>query len=145
MWAFHNNDLKTQRNNEADRPVSTQHQRKKARDAGYRVNFVFYRSDEVLLGLLTEKDTPKRVTSVHRLMSLNTVESIKSIDVQTRVQYGMMIIFGTLCLVAAAAPLDLIIKVTAVSTLFGLTAGLWISHLVQITQRAAIRGEGATS
>lgn len=77
-------------------------------------------------------------------MSLNTVESIKSIDVQTRVQYGMMIIFGTLCLVAAAAPLDLIIKVTAVSTLFGLTAGLWISHLVQITQRAAIRGEGAT-
>lgn len=95
--------------------------------------------------MLTEKDTSKRVTSVHRVMSLNTVESIKSIDVQTRVQYGMMIIFGTLCLVAAAAPLELIIKVTAVSTLFGLTAGLWISHLVQITQRAAIRGEGATS
>lgn len=94
--------------------------------------------------MLTKKDTPKRVTSVHMRMSLNTVESIKSIDVQTRVQYGMMIIFGTLCLVAAAAPLDLIIKVTAVSTLFGLTAGLWISHLVQITQRAAIRGEGAT-
>jgi intracellular septation protein A len=77
-------------------------------------------------------------------MRSNTVESIKSVDVQTRVQYGMMIVFGTLCLVAAAAPLDLLIKVTAVSTLFGLTAGLWISHLVQITQRVAIQGEGAT-
>jgi intracellular septation protein A len=77
-------------------------------------------------------------------MRSNTVESIKSVDVRTRVQYGMMIVFGTLCLVAAAAPLDLLIKVTAVSTLFGLTAGLWISHLVQITQRVAIQGEGAT-
>lgn len=75
-------------------------------------------------------------------MSLNTVESVKSVDVQTRVQYGMMIIFGALCLIAAAAPLELIIKVTAVSTLFGLTAGLWISHLVQITQQAAIRNQG---
>ncbi|CCQ37714.1 uncharacterized protein Nmlp_3593 [Natronomonas moolapensis 8.8.11] len=75
-------------------------------------------------------------------MSLNTVESVKSVDVQTRVQYGMMIIFGALCLIAAAAPLELIIKATAVSTLFGLTAGLWISHLVQITQRAAIRNRG---
>lgn len=75
-------------------------------------------------------------------MSLNTVESVKSVDVQTRVQYGMMIIFGALCLIAAAAPLELIIKVTAVSTLFGLTAGLWISHLVQITQQAAVRNQG---
>jgi len=75
-------------------------------------------------------------------MSLNTVESVKSVDVQTRVQYGMMIIFGALCLIAAAAPLELIIKITAVSTLFGLTAGLWISHLVQITQQAAIRNQG---
>jgi len=77
-------------------------------------------------------------------MSSNTVESVKSIDVETRVQYGMMIIFGSLCLVAAAAPVELLIKVTAVSTLFGLTAGLWISHLVQITQRAAIRDGSAT-
>lgn len=77
-------------------------------------------------------------------MSSNTVESIKSVDVETRVQYGMMIIFGTLCLVAAAAPIELLIKVTAVSTLFGLTAGLWISHLVQITQRAAVRDGSAT-
>lgn len=75
-------------------------------------------------------------------MSLNTVESVKSVDVQTRVQYGMMIIFGALCLIAAAAPLELIIKITAVSTLFGLTAGLWISHLVQITQQAAVRNQG---
>jgi hypothetical protein len=77
-------------------------------------------------------------------MSLNTVESVKSVDVQTRVQYGMMIIFGTLCLIAAVAPLELLIKATAVSTLFGLTAGLWISHLVQITQQAAARSQGAS-
>jgi hypothetical protein len=53
----------------------------------------------------------------------------------------MMLIFGFLCLIAAAAPLELIIKVTAVSALFGLTAGLWISHLVQITQRAVVQQE----
>lgn len=78
-------------------------------------------------------------------MSSDVIESIEAVDVQTRVQYGMMIIFGTLCLVASAAPLDLLIKVTVVSTLFGLTAGLWISHLVQIVQRAAVQNAGATS
>lgn len=66
-------------------------------------------------------------------------ESLGRIDVETRVQYGLMILFGTLCLVAAAAPLALLIKVAVVSTLFGLTAGIWIAHLVQIVQRAADR------
>lgn len=76
-------------------------------------------------------------------MGTDLSESVKSIDVQTRVQYGMMIIFGGLSLIAAAAPLDLLIKVATVSTLFGLTAGLWIAHLVGVIQRAANRNRGA--
>ena len=76
-------------------------------------------------------------------MSIDLAQSIKSIDVQTRVQYGLMLIFGSLCLIAAAAPLDLLIKVTTVSALFGLTAGLWIAHLVGVIQRAANRNRGA--
>ena len=77
-------------------------------------------------------------------MSTDLAQSVKSVDVQTRVQYGMMLIFGSLCLIAAAAPLDLLIKVAMVSTLFGLTAGLWIAHLIGVIQRAANRNRGAT-
>lgn len=71
-------------------------------------------------------------------------QSLKQLDIETRVQYGLMFLFGALCLVAAAAPLDLLIKVAVVSTLFGLTAGIWIAHLVQIVQRAADRNGAAT-
>lgn len=64
-------------------------------------------------------------------------ETIHTIDLDTRIQYGMMFIFGSLCLIAAAAPLELLTKAVVVSALFGLTGGIWISHLVQIVKRAA--------
>ncbi|WP_254662810.1 hypothetical protein [Haladaptatus sp. W1] len=47
-----------------------------------------------------------------------------------------MLIFGTLCIIAAFAPLEEAIRITAVGTLFGFTAGLWVSHLVQVFQHA---------
>jgi len=65
--------------------------------------------------------------------------TLKRIDVETRVQYGLMFLFGALCLVAAVAPLELLTKAVIVSALFGLTGGIWIGHLVQTVQRAADR------
>ncbi|WP_244531466.1 hypothetical protein [Halogranum amylolyticum] len=55
----------------------------------------------------------------------------------TRVEYSLMFIFGTLCIAAAFAPLEESIRIAAVGTLFGFTAGIWVSHLVQVLQRAS--------
>jgi hypothetical protein len=54
----------------------------------------------------------------------------------TRVQYVLMVIFGGLCIVAAFAPFEEIIRVALVAALFGFTAGLWVSHLIQVLRRA---------
>jgi hypothetical protein len=48
-----------------------------------------------------------------------------------------MLLFGTLCILTAVAPLGEAIRITAVGTLFGFTAGIWVSHLVQVLDRAA--------
>jgi uncharacterized membrane protein YdjX (TVP38/TMEM64 family) len=56
---------------------------------------------------------------------------------QTRIQYGLMLVFGALCILVAVAPLADPLRITAVGTLFGFTAGLWVSHLVQVLGRAA--------
>ena len=74
-------------------------------------------------------------------MSTALTETIQRIDTETRIQYGMMFLFGALCLVAAVAPLELLTKAVIVSTLFGFTGGIWVSHLVQVVQKAAEREE----
>jgi len=56
---------------------------------------------------------------------------------QTRIQYGLMLVFGALCILVAVAPLADPLRITAVGTLFGFTAGIWVSHLVQVLGRAA--------
>lgn len=65
------------------------------------------------------------------------IEEIRRANRVTRVEYGLMLIFGTLCIAAAFAPLEEPVRIAAVGTLFGFTAGLWVSHLVQVLQRAA--------
>lgn len=62
---------------------------------------------------------------------------IRAANRDTRVQYGLMVVFGTLCIIAAFAPLQENVRITTVGTLFGFTAGIWVSHLVQVLQRAA--------
>lgn len=54
----------------------------------------------------------------------------------TRVQYVLMAVFGGLCIVAAFAPFQDVVRFTTVGTLFGFTAGLWVSHLIQVLRRA---------
>jgi len=65
------------------------------------------------------------------------LEEIRQLNRETRVQYALMFIFGALCIGVAFAPLEESIRITAVGTLFGFTAGLWVSHLVQVLRRAA--------
>ena len=65
------------------------------------------------------------------------IEQFKRVDRQTRVQYGLMVIFGGLCLLAALAPLGDPTRIAVVGTTFGFTAGLWVSHLIGVLQRAA--------
>jgi hypothetical protein len=74
-------------------------------------------------------------------MASTLTETFTRIDTETRIQYGLMVLFGTLCLLAAVAPLELMTKAVVVSALFGFTGGLWVSHLVQIIQRAAAGAE----
>jgi Flp pilus assembly pilin Flp len=64
------------------------------------------------------------------------IQEIKNANRQTRVQYGLMVVFGTLCILTAFAPIRDPIRLTVVGTLFGFTAGLWVAHLVQVLQRA---------
>jgi len=75
-------------------------------------------------------------------MSTSLSGIIGNVDLDTRIQYGLMVLFGTLCLVAAVAPLEVLTKAVVVSALFGLTGGIWISHLVQTVQKAAGRTSG---
>ena len=65
------------------------------------------------------------------------LDAIRRVNAETRIQYGLMVLFGTLCIVVAFAPLAELIRLTTVGTLFGFTAGLWIAHLVQVLSRAA--------
>lgn len=64
------------------------------------------------------------------------INEIRRVNRATRVQYGLMLIFGTLCIITAFAPLEESIRITTVGTLFGFTAGIWVSHLVQVLQHA---------
>lgn len=61
---------------------------------------------------------------------------IRRANLETRAQYGLMAVFGALCIIAAFSPLQDPVRITTVGTLFGFTAGLWVSHLVQVLQRA---------
>jgi ABC-type proline/glycine betaine transport system permease subunit len=70
-------------------------------------------------------------------MTANFTQTLRKLDVDTRIQYGLMFLFGGLCLLAAVAPLALLTKAVIVSVLFGFTAGIWVSHLIQIIQQAA--------
>ena len=62
---------------------------------------------------------------------------IQNLDKLTQVQYSLMVLFGTSSVVAAAAPLQSDVNTVLVAVFFGLTAGLWISHLLEILHTAA--------
>lgn len=57
---------------------------------------------------------------------------LKKLDPAARLQYSLMIVLGSVCLLAALAPIDSEVKIAAVSVTFGITVGLWISHLITV-------------
>jgi hypothetical protein len=69
---------------------------------------------------------------VMALEEVNPVVLYGRMDVVTRVQYGLMILFGLLCIVTALGPVQTEIKEVIVPVTFGITSGLWISHLVGV-------------
>jgi hypothetical protein len=53
-------------------------------------------------------------------------------DRLTKIQYGLMFLFGTACVVLAFSPLQQNVRIAGVSMMFGLTVGLWLSHLMGV-------------
>ena len=75
------------------------------------------------------------------------LNEIRRANSDTRVQYVLMVIFGGLCILAAFAPPSVFgyqLKITTVGTLFGFTAGIWVSHLVQVLRRAIAANNAAS-
>lgn len=60
------------------------------------------------------------------------IDRFQRLDPVARLQYTLMIVLGGTCLVAALAPLPSDVKIAAVSVTFGITVGLWISHLITV-------------
>ena len=54
----------------------------------------------------------------------------------TKIQYGLMIVFGGLTTAISLSPLGIQLRIMAAGTLFGITVGLWLSHLLTITYNA---------
>lgn len=88
--------------------------------------------------------TIRNVSNGRRTPQMSAIDTARHVDVETRIQYGLMVLFGALSLIATVAPIDLLTKAVVVSVLFGFTGGLWISHLVQVLQEAAERKNAAT-
>jgi hypothetical protein len=66
------------------------------------------------------------------LEEINPVVLYGRMDTVTRVQYGLMLVFGLACVALALGPVQGEIKRVLVPVTFGITSGLWISHLVGV-------------
>ena len=60
------------------------------------------------------------------------IDRLERLDPVTRLQYGLMVLLGAACILAAIAPISYDVKVAAVSVTFGITVGLWVSHLITV-------------
>lgn len=65
------------------------------------------------------------------------IERFESLDSITQIQYGLMFVFGVACIGAAVAPIGDLAKATGVAATFGITVGLWVSHLITVLYSAA--------
>ena len=74
--------------------------------------------------------------TLYPLHCVKMLSEIRRANSDTRVQYVLMFIFGGLCILAAFSPFVYTLRMTTVGTLFGFTAGIWVSHLVQVLRRA---------
>lgn len=68
---------------------------------------------------------------------MELIQRINQMDKLTQVQYSLMVVFGASSIAAAALPLPSQVSTVLVAVFFGLTAGLWISHLIDVLNTAA--------
>lgn len=59
------------------------------------------------------------------------VARFSGLDAHTRVQYALMVVFGAICVGSAFLIQQADVRAITVGTTFGLTAGLWLSHLIE--------------
>jgi Flp pilus assembly pilin Flp len=64
------------------------------------------------------------------------IQQFKNADQLTKMQYALMVVFGGLAIIAGLAPLSPMLKTTTVTLAFGVTVGLWLSHLLTMLQNA---------
>ncbi|WP_174182920.1 hypothetical protein [Halococcoides cellulosivorans] len=69
------------------------------------------------------------------------IDRARSLDRASSIQYALMIVLGSACFVAALAPIGNELKIAAVSLFFGITAGLWVSHLITVVYPRHRSGE----
>ncbi|MDY6819038.1 MAG: hypothetical protein SVG88_10295 [Halobacteriales archaeon] len=60
----------------------------------------------------------------------------------TIVEYSLMVLLGGSSILLAFAPVSISIKQVGVALLFGLTAGLWLSHLIVVLDNALTQADG---
>lgn len=60
------------------------------------------------------------------------IPELGDVDYLTKLQYLMMVVFGTLTAVFALAPLGMQVRILGAGVAFGVTIGLWFSHLLSM-------------
>lgn len=65
------------------------------------------------------------------------IDQIRRADYLTKVQYLMMVVFGAATAALAFAPLPQQVNILGAGVAFGITVGLWFSHLLSMVVDAA--------
>lgn len=60
------------------------------------------------------------------------IPQLDGVDYLTKLQYLMMVVFGTLTAGFALAPLGMQVRILGAGVAFGITIGLWLSHLLSM-------------
>jgi hypothetical protein len=65
------------------------------------------------------------------------IDQIRRADYLTKVQYLLMVVFGAATGALAFAPLPQRVQILGAGVAFGITVGLWFSHLLSMVVDAA--------
>ena len=79
---------------------------------------------------MTDSISGRRASQTHMKSMLTNADPL------TKIQYGLMVVFGTLTAAVSFAPLGMELRIMGAGTLFGVTVGLWLSHLLTMTYTA---------
>jgi hypothetical protein len=76
---------------------------------------------------------------------LTVIPQFENVDYSTKLQYMMMIVFGAVTAGFAVAPLGTRVRILGAGVAFGITVGLWLSHLLSMVYETTTElRQGAT-